>query len=146
MSYIDCYLAPVPRANRADYEALAKLSAQVVMEYGALRVFECWLDESGPDASTYHGVGAAGDDAGYGDFRRVAGAGDGETVVMSCIEWPDRDARDAGMAKVVRDPRMQFEHHAPAFDGKRLVAGGFRPMVLAVRGMHSPAESNPGRE
>lgn len=134
MTYIDCYLAPVPLANRAAYEALAKLSAQVVMEYGALRVFECWLDESGPDASTYHGMEASGGDVGYGDFRRAAGAAEGETVVMSCIEWPDRDARDVGMAKVVSDPRMQFGHEPPTFDGKRLIAGGFRPMILAVRG------------
>lgn len=55
MTYIDCYLAPVPRVNRVAYEKLAKISAQVVKEYGALRVVECWLDESGPDASTYHG-------------------------------------------------------------------------------------------
>jgi len=50
MTYIDCYLAPVPRENRGAYEELARISAQVVKEYGALRVVECWLDESGPDA------------------------------------------------------------------------------------------------
>ncbi|MDH4394923.1 MAG: DUF1428 family protein [Limnobacter sp.] len=56
MSYIDCFLAPVPRANKVAYEALAKLSETVVKEHGALSVMECWLDESGPDAQNYHGA------------------------------------------------------------------------------------------
>ena len=40
MIYIDCYLVPVPRANRAAYAALAQISAQVVKEYETLRVVE----------------------------------------------------------------------------------------------------------
>lgn len=52
MSYIDCFLAPVPRGNKEAYEALARISAQVVREHGALRVVECWMDEAGPDASS----------------------------------------------------------------------------------------------
>lgn len=58
MTYIDCYLVPVPRANKAAYEELARIPAQVVREHGALRVVECWLDESGPEASSYHEVEA----------------------------------------------------------------------------------------
>jgi uncharacterized protein YbaA (DUF1428 family) len=133
MTYMDCYLAPVPRRNRAAYEELARVSAQVVREYGALRVVECWLDESGPDASSYHGEEARLDSAEYGSFIKAAGAGDGETVVMSCIEWPDKATRDAGMEKVTSDPRMQFRDMPPAFDGRRLVAGGFRPMLDVSR-------------
>ncbi|MBD9667710.1 DUF1428 family protein [Variovorax sp. VRV01] len=41
-------------------------------------------------------------------FVKAAGAQEGETVVMSWVEWPDKAARDAGMAKVTSDPRMQF--------------------------------------
>ena len=44
MPYLDCYLVPVPRANRAAYEALARLSATAVKEHGALRMLECWAD------------------------------------------------------------------------------------------------------
>ena len=109
MSYIDCFLAPVPRANKAAYEELARISAQVLREHGALSVVECWLDESGPDASSYHGATARQAEADYGSFSTAAGAGPGETVVLSQVEWPDKATRDAGMEKVTSDPRMQFE-------------------------------------
>lgn len=130
MSYIDCYLAPVPRAQRAAYENLARISAQVVKEHGALRVVECWLDESGPDASSYHAEEARVDSSAYPTFAKAADARDGETVVMSFIEWPDKATRDAGMAKVTSDPRMQFQDMPPVFEGRRLIAGGFIPMLV----------------
>lgn len=128
MAYIDCYLTPVPRANQAAYEKLAAISARVVREHGAIRVTECWLDASGPNASTYHGDGARLEDAAYGSFFQAAGAGPDETVVMSWVEWPDKATRDAGMARVTSDPRMQFADQPPVFDGARLIAGGFIPM------------------
>lgn len=129
MTYIDCYLAPVPRENKAAYEELAKISAQVVKEHGALRVVECWLDESGPEASSYHGEEARVNSEEYGNFVKAAGAGQGETVVMSFIEWPDKATRDVGMEKVTSDPRMQFQNWPPTFDGRRLIAAGFKPML-----------------
>jgi uncharacterized protein YbaA (DUF1428 family) len=130
VNYIDCYLAPVPRAKRAAYEALAQIAARVVMEHGALRIVECWLDESGPDASSYHGEAARRVSEEYAHFESAAGAARDETVVLSFIEWPDRAARDAGMAKVTCDPRMQFQDRVPAFDGRRLLAAGFKPMLV----------------
>lgn len=134
MSYIDCFLAPVPRANRAAYEDMARISAQVVKEHGALSVVECWLDESGPEASSYHGTTARQDASTYAGFHAAAGAREGETVVLSTIEWPDKATRDIGMEKVTSDPRMQFDDRPAAFDGRRLVAAGFRPMPLGTSG------------
>ncbi len=129
MTYFDYYLVPVARANRRQYEALAQITSEVVLEHGALRVVECWLDEAGPDASTYHAEGArqAGDS--YGTFTAAVGAADGETVVMSWVEWPDKRSRDEGMAKATADPRMLFDDQQPVFDGARLLAAGFRPML-----------------
>lgn len=129
MSYIDCYLVPVPRENRAAYEKLAKISADVLKEQGALRVIECWLDESGPDASTYHGDTARKDSSAYNTFLKIAGASQEETVVISYVEWKDKAARDVGMEKMTSDPRMQFQGMPSAFDGERLIAGGFMPML-----------------
>ncbi|MDR7481568.1 MAG: DUF1428 domain-containing protein [Armatimonadota bacterium] len=129
MTYIDCYLAPVPIENRAAYEELARISADVLREYGATRVVECWLDDAGPDASTYHASTARLGSENYATFPRVADARADETVVVSFVEWPDKATRDAGMEKVTSDPRMQFENRPPVFDGKRLIAGGFKPML-----------------
>lgn len=129
MIYVDCYLAPVPRENRAAYEEMARISAQVAQECGALRVVECWLDESGPEASTYHGDEARLESKDYGTFKSAAGAGVLETVVLSYIEWPDKVTRDAGMEKFTSDPRIQFQDRPPAFDGRRLIAAGFKPML-----------------
>lgn len=129
VTYIDCYLAPVPLQNRAAYEELAHISAQILQEYGATRVVECWLDDSGPDASSYHGEEARLQSEHYATFANAAGARTGETVVMSFVEWPDKATRDIGMENVTRDPRLQFEGRPPAFDGRRLIAAGFKPML-----------------
>lgn len=129
MPYIDIYLVPVPNENKAAYEQLARISAEVLKQYGARRIVECWLDESGPDSSTYHAEAARRETFEYPGFRAASGAAPGETVVASFVEWPDKAARDAGMAAVTNDPRMLFGDLPPVFDGGRLIAGGFEPML-----------------
>ena len=132
MPYFDCYLAPVPKANQAAYEELARISEQVLLECGAIRVVECWLDEGGPEAATYHGAEVRLESPQYSSFSQAAGARAGETVVMSFVEWPDKPTRDAGMEKLTSDPRMQFDGQPPVFDGRRLIAAGFKPMLSAA--------------
>lgn len=127
--YVDCFMTPVPKANRSKYEQLARVSSEVVRENGAMRVVESWLDESGADASTYHADTARQESESYGSFLRAAGARQDETVVVSWVEWPDKATRDAGMERVMADPRMQFDDRPPVFDGLRLVAAGFVPML-----------------
>ncbi|MEO6103795.1 MAG: DUF1428 family protein, partial [Pseudoxanthomonas sp.] len=51
-----------------------------------------------------------------------------ETVVLSWIEWPDKATRDAGMQKLMDDPRMSPEKNPMPFDGKRMIYGGFAPV------------------
>lgn len=133
MSYFDCFLAPVPRANKSAYEDLARLSESVLKEHGALSVMECWLDESGPDAQTYHGAKTREAQREFRSFEAAADARPDETVVVSWVEWPDKATRDAGMEKVTSDPRMQFGDQAPVFEGKRLIAAGFTPMLGRAR-------------
>jgi uncharacterized protein YbaA (DUF1428 family) len=48
---------------------------------------------------------------------------------MSCVEWPDKAARDRGMQRLTSDPRMLFEDRPPVFNGRRLIAGGFLPFL-----------------
>ncbi|WP_420137231.1 DUF1428 domain-containing protein, partial [Sphingomonas sp.] len=47
-----------------------------------------------------------------------------ETIAFSWIVWPSKDARNAGMAKVMEDPRMQSLGEMP-FDMRRMIVGGF---------------------
>jgi uncharacterized protein YbaA (DUF1428 family) len=127
--YVDCFMTPVPRANKAQYERLARISSTVVREQGAHRVVECWLDEGGAEASSYHADTARQSSEKYSSFLVAARAKSDETVVVSWIEWPDKQTRDAGMANVMADPRMQFGDSPSVFDGSRLVAAGFVPML-----------------
>lgn len=129
MPYFDCYRLPVPRCNRAAYEELARLCEAVAKEYGALQVVECWLDESGPDAATYHATAVRQESAAYGTFRQAASAREDEAVVISVVEWADKPARDRGMQRLTDDPRMQLQAKPAVFDGRRLIAGGFKPML-----------------
>ena len=63
------------------------------------------------------------------DFRRAVKANDDETVVFSWIEWPSKASRDAGMKKVMEDPRMPKDMKDAPFDGMRMIYGGFAPLV-----------------
>jgi uncharacterized protein YbaA (DUF1428 family) len=53
---------------------------------------------------------------------------DDEAVVFSWIEWPDKATGDAGMEKFLKDPRVTAGGDLP-FDGKRMIFGGFVPVV-----------------
>jgi uncharacterized protein YbaA (DUF1428 family) len=50
-------------------------------------------------------------------------------VVFSWIEWPDKATRSAGMKKVLEDPRMRSEKGEMPFDGRRMIYGGFKPIL-----------------
>ena len=115
MAYIDGFVLAVPNENKQKFIDHAQKGDSVFVEAGAIRVLECWGDDV-PDGSVT-------------DFRRAVKAEDDETVVFSWIEWPDKATRDEAMQKVMDDPRMQPDQNPMPFDGKRLVYGGFSPVV-----------------
>ena len=110
-SYVDGFVLPVPPANRDAYLAMAQKAAAHFDQYGALRVVEAWGDDI-PDGKQT-------------EFRRAVQAKDGENVVFSWIEWPDKAARNAAWPKLMEDPDMQPDHGNMPFDGKRMFWGGF---------------------
>ena len=76
-------------------------------------------------------VEAWGDDVPEGkvtDYQRAVKAEDGEGIIFSWVEWPDKETRDKGWEKMMSDPGMQPDGEMP-FDGKRMFWGGFRPLV-----------------
>ena len=115
MSYIDGFVIAVPTAGKEKFVHHAKDIGNVFMQLGAARILECWGDDV-PDGKLT-------------DFRRAVQAKDDETVVFSWVEWPDKAMRDEAMKKVMADPRMKQEQDAMLFDGKRLIFGGFSPVV-----------------
>jgi uncharacterized protein YbaA (DUF1428 family) len=128
MSYIDCYLVPVSRKNKTLYESMASRAADVLRELGAMKVTDAWMDESGPAAASYHGDSTAPEETRFGSFPSVAGVAPGELLAVSWVEWSSRQARDDGMKAFTADPRVQFQDEEPAFEGARLIAGGFAQM------------------
>ncbi|MBD9469591.1 DUF1428 domain-containing protein [Pseudoxanthomonas sp. PXM01] len=125
MPYIDGFVAAVPTANKQKFIDHASLGDPVFIEQGATRVMECW-EEDVPDGKVT-------------DFRKTVQAKEDESVVFSWIEWPDKATRDAGMKKMMDDPRMSPENNPMPFDGKRLIYGGFVPALeLGKNGARSP--------
>ncbi|MEL6325126.1 MAG: DUF1428 domain-containing protein [Pseudomonadota bacterium] len=114
MSYIDGFVMAVPTANKQAFIDHANVVDALFMEYGALRVLECWGDDV-PDGETT-------------SFAMAVKKEDDETVVFAWIEWPDKETRDVAMEKMVADPRMDPENTPMPFDGKRMIFGGFRPV------------------
>ena len=111
MPYIDGFVIAVPTANKEEFLAHARQFDPMFLEFGATRVVEGW-----------------GDDVPHGkvtDFHRAVQAKDEETVMFSWIEWPDKATRDAGMQKMMEDPRMDPNATPMPFDGKRMIFGGF---------------------
>ncbi|MBN8713973.1 MAG: DUF1428 domain-containing protein [Xanthomonadales bacterium] len=114
MSYIDGFVIAVPTANRSKFIEHAQTFDGIFLEVGATRVLECWGDDVPKGKLT--------------DFRRAVQAKEDESVAFSWVEWPDKATRDAGMKKLMEDPRMPAAGDMP-FDGKRMIFGGFVPVV-----------------
>lgn len=119
MAYIDGFVIAVPTANKDKFIKHAHEADNIFIEQGATRILECWGDDV-PDGKLT-------------DFRRAVQATDDETVVFSWIEWPDKATRDRAMGKMEElmqtDPRMNPETNPMPFDGKRMIYGGFAPVV-----------------
>ncbi len=117
MSYVDGFVAAVPTANREKFKQHAEAIAAIFKEFGALSVTECWGDDV-PDGKLT-------------SFPMAVKLKEDETVVFSWIIWPSRQTRDAGMQKVMADPRLQPDVNPMPFDGQRMIFGGFEMIVSA---------------
>jgi uncharacterized protein YbaA (DUF1428 family) len=113
--YVDGFVLPVAPEKKDAYLQLAQKAAGDFKKYGALRLVEAWGDDI-PDGKQT-------------DFRRAVQRQEGENVVFSWIEWPDKATRDAGWARMMKDPDMQPDHDNMPFDGKRMFWGGFEVVL-----------------
>jgi uncharacterized protein YbaA (DUF1428 family) len=119
MTYIDGFVIACPKANKQKFIDHANNADSMFIEMGAVRVIECWADDV-PDGKTT-------------DFRMAVKAEADEDVIFSWIEWPDKETRDKAYAVMMDpnnvDPRMDPEKNPMPFDGKRMIFGGFTPVV-----------------
>ena len=117
MSYIDGFIVPVPTGNLEEYKKFAQLASKVWREYGALDYREWIADDVKPGKLT--------------SFPQSVQLTADETVVFSYIVYKSRAHRDEVNAKVMKDPRMQNDPAKWPFDGKRMIYGGFQPILDA---------------
>lgn len=116
MPYVDGYVIAVPRKNKAKYIQLAKESAIVFKDHGALSIVENWADDVPAGEIT--------------SLPLAVQCKEDEDVVFSWIVWPSREARDAGNKAAMEDSRFQdWSPDTMPFDGKRMIYGGFDTIV-----------------
>jgi len=119
MSYFDGFVIAVPTTNKQKLIDHANHADTIFTEMGATRVIECWGDDV-PEGSVT-------------DFRKAVQATEDESIVLSWVEWPDKETRDAAMAKMMAegfyDERMDPEKNPMPFDGKRMIYGGFQQII-----------------
>lgn len=113
MTYAAAYPIPVPNEIEEACIASVHKAWSLFKEFRALQVIKSWGDYVPEGEHT--------------DFKRAVALKDGETVCFSWIIWPDGEAHDKCGASMQSDPRWQ-DMDMP-FDGRRMMWGGFTPMV-----------------
>jgi len=117
MAYVDGFLLPVPKRNRAKYRKVSTQAGKVWMDHGALGYHECVAEDVPWGKST--------------SFPQGVKLKKGEEVWFSWILYKSRKHRDSVNAKAMKDPRLAYmmDPKAMPFDSKRMVFGGFNMMV-----------------
>ena len=115
MGYADGYVIAVPNENKQAYRDMAAKAAAVFKEYGATRIVEAWGDDV-PDGKVT-------------DFKGAVKATGNENVVYSWVEWPSKETRNQAWPKIMEDERMKPDMQNMPFDGKRMIWGGFAPIL-----------------
>ena len=116
MTYVDGFVAAVPTENKEAYRKHAADALPLFKEFGVQRMVENWGDDVPRGKVT--------------DFYGAVQAKEGETIVFSWFEYPDKATRDAAGQKMMNDPRMkEMMEKAMPFDGKRMIYGGFDSIV-----------------
>jgi uncharacterized protein YbaA (DUF1428 family) len=112
IGYLDGYIVAVPEANRDAYRRIAEEAAGHFAALGAIRTVEAWGDDVPEGKVT--------------DFRRAVKAEPHEAVVFSFVTWPSKAVRTEAWNRFSEENPMTGE---PPFDGRRMVYGGFVPLV-----------------
>ena len=119
MSYVEGFVLAVSNAKKQEFIDFGQSMDSLFIELGALRVVESWEDDvPGGDVT---------------DFRRAVNATEDESIVFSWIEWPDEATRTRAYSeweeRAKTDDRFVMSTEGMPFDGKRMIMGGFTPVI-----------------
>lgn len=120
--YVDGFVTPVPKKNKQAYMDLARVMAPMFLKFGAVRVADCWQDDVERKEPT--------------NFFGAVQAKEDEEVVLSWIEYPSKEVRDAAVKKMEQDPEMQEMWKRGPFEMKRMISGGFSS-IMDISSSHS---------
>ncbi len=113
MGYVDGFLIPVENSRKDEYRAHEEKWWPSFRDKGAKAMTVCWGDDVPEGKLT--------------DFRRAVDLKEGESVVFCWMVWPDKATRDRAYAAMMADTSM--EGMEMPFDGKRMIWGGFQPIL-----------------
>jgi uncharacterized protein YbaA (DUF1428 family) len=116
--YVTCFIIPVPADKLEAYRAWAKMSADVLKQFGCIEIVESIGDMIPIGKQT--------------DFRRAVAAKDDEKIVLAWKIWPDKASLEAGEARLHESGLLDAAGEPP-FDAKRLVVGCFEPIFTFGR-------------
>lgn len=114
MPFIEGFVTAIPAANRDAFTDHAKRAVRIFHAFGAGRIVDAWGDDVPKGETT--------------DFYRAVEAKEDEAIGFGWIEYADRATRDAVSEKMMSDPRTAEIGDMP-FDGRRMIFGGFEPVV-----------------
>ncbi len=118
-TYIDGFVIPIPKKNKAKYKKLAREALSVWTKFGVLDYKECVLD----DTPSPYGARSA--------FPKLAKVKPGEAVWFSFVVYKSRKHRDQVNKKAMAYFSKKYGPKMPdmPFDMKRFTAGGFKVEV-----------------
>lgn len=115
VGYVDGFVLAVPKRKVGAYKKIARLAGKIWREHGALGFFECMADDVPKGKVT--------------SFDKAVKLKRGEVVFFSYIIYNSRAHRDRVNKKVMSDPRLKMDINKMPFDAKRMIWGGFKPIV-----------------
>ncbi|MBV9252505.1 MAG: DUF1428 family protein [Acetobacteraceae bacterium] len=117
--YVTGYVIPVPEGSKDKYRQLSEIYWDHARQHGAIEQVETWETDV-PDGKVT-------------DFHRAVQVTDAEKVVFAWMVWPDQATAKAFQQQdfdlLSNDPRMKAIGEDMPFDGKRMIFGGFEPIV-----------------
>lgn len=119
--YVDGFLLAIPKNKVNEYKKMARLASKIWIEHGAIGYFECIEDDVKAGKIT--------------SFPQAVKLKKGEVVFFSYITYKSRADRNRVNKKVMSDPRLakMCDPKKMPFDSKRMMWGGFKPVVKKER-------------